>query len=278
MSHLSPISAPKTKKTEASSLVTKASLGGRPIDISTLRGHQLFVRRTASRGVLSTSSSAPPSRGRCGRRRRRFVATSRYRWPRPRRGAICCATPLQFELHAAVIMDARNNIYSSRQMRYLARHPVLSRYTLGGYERDIDRFCNWLRDHRPTQYNTMTRAGERGSRVVDYSMMDAATMKAFLDTYSVSGMMQYCNTFTWDACRRRESISDDLLQEIAKFINERKNWRFVLAKKRFNGMLMLAVFLVRARKRANDRLYRPGGTGYEICKRRYYEHESNLHK
>jgi hypothetical protein len=173
------------------------SVGGRPIDISTLRGHQLFVRRTASRGVLSTSSSAPPSRGRCGRRRRRrrFVATSRYRWPRPRRGAICCATPLQFELHAAVIMDARNNIYSSRQMRYLARHPVLSRYTLGGYERDIDRFCNWLRDHRPTQYNMMTRAGERGSRVVDYSMMDAATMKAFLDTYSVSGMMQYCNTF-----------------------------------------------------------------------------------
>jgi len=175
-------------------------------------------------------------------------------------------------------MNMYNRIYSSREMRHIAGDRWLSAHTLRGYEGTIDRFCNWLRDHRPAQYNTMTRVGERGSRVVIYSMMDAATMKAFLADYSIPTMKHFCNTITWDACQRRESISDDLVQEIAKFINERKRWRVRLAKHRFYGMLMLAVLLVRARKRATERLYRPGGKGYEICKQRYYEHESKVLK
>lgn len=181
--------------------------------------------------------------------------------------------------------DSNNN--NDARWAYMLRRIQLHRKNTNMFSR----YCNWLRKHRPELYERATRI-KNGKRIIVYSLLDITTICDFI-TYELSqteeerlSAMLYPQSKSvqreyMDIRRivpphiRLQALSYEI-EDIKMFVVSITNKQSIMRKKICNGFLRLAVLLVRARRRAADRLYCPGGTGYEQCREDFYNHATTI--
>ena len=152
----------------------------------------------------------------------------------------------------------------------------------------FSRYCNCLRKHRTELYKRTTRI-KNGERIIVYSLLDATTicdfvsyvfsqteeerLSAMLRLYPQSKVQrEYMNICDIVPPHIRLQALSYEIEDVNTFIVSIANNQSIMRKKICNGFLRLTVLLVRARRRAADRLYCPGGTGYEQCREEFYNH------
>jgi len=157
------------------------------------------------------------------------------------------------------------------------RAATITNATHRKYTNTISRFCNWLAQ-QPSLRHTI-RHDNNGDIVLIYNKLDAVTVKTYLGVhlrrrlrrYPVkSTVMNFHIAIQWGSRRANESLPRSYYDGI-RYCRMKP---FIIHKQICFGYLQLAVLLVRARKRANHRLYVPGGVGYERCREEFYNHAS----
>ena len=175
-----------------------------------------------------------------------------------------------------------NNNNDAGHLAYMLRRILIHRNDTNIFSR----YCNWLRKHRPELYKSTTRI-RNGERIIVYSSLEVTTicdfisyvfsqteeerLSAMLRLYPQSTVQREYNVCAIPTHIRLQALSCEI-EDINTFIVSITNNQSIMRKKICNGFLRLAVLLVRARRRAADRLYCPGGTGYEQCREEFYNH------
>ena len=148
------------------------------------------------------------------------------------------------------------------------------------YTNMISRFCNLLAQQ--PSHRHMIRHDNNGDLVLIYNRLDVAAVKTYtehlrrrLGRYPHwSTVMKLHDAIRWGSRLANESLSSTYRVGLQQYIRHCRIRPFIIHKQICFGFLRLAVLLVRARKRANNRLYIPGGAGYERCREEFYNHAS----
>ena len=172
-----------------------------------------------------------------------------------------------------------NNNNNAGHLAYMLRRILIHRNDTNIFSR----YCNWLRKHRPELYKSTTRI-KNGERIIEYSSLEVTTIYVFSQTEEerLSAMLrlypqskvqrEYMNICDIVPPHIRLQALSYEIEDVNTFIVSIANNQSIMRKKICNGFLRLTVLLVRARRRAADRLYCPGGTGYEQCREEFYNH------
>lgn len=145
--------------------------------------------------------------------------------------------------------------------------PIYTEYsqrTLLGHMKRLSRFYYWLEDNTNEQTRHTTL----------YSRVGIHTIKAFLRSVEPRGqakhdtMREYFSSIVWDTRVRQQALPLDFHVEVKSFI--RRCPKVAKFRKIWHGAIRLVVLFARAKKRANHRIYCPGGKGYERCRKEYY--------
>ena len=169
-------------------------------------------------------------------------------------------------------MDAHNNNDDDDH-----RAPTITNKSHRRYTNVLSRFCNWLAQQ--PSHRHMTRHNNNGEIVLIYNRVDAAIVDAYLHRRlgrppSMDTARSFYVAIRWGSRQAGESLSIGCYDIISNCCISLQSRLVIIRKKVCFGFLRLAVLLVRARKRANHRLYSPGGAGYERCREEFYSYAS----
>ena len=146
------------------------------------------------------------------------------------------------------------------------------------YTNMISRFCNLLAQQ--PSHRHMIRHDNNGDLVLIYNRLDVATVKTYTEHLCRRlGRYPHWSTVMKMGVTPCKWI---VVQYVVQYVpcgtttihTALRIRPFIIHKQICFGFLRLAVLLVRARKRANNRLYIPGGAGYERCREEFYNHAS----
>ena len=161
---------------------------------------------------------------------------------------------------------------------------------ISDYRRRIQKIIAWLKVEYPEHHDKivfdltdMQRANTNvyynATQDIRYDMLHHHVIQCFISAnktkangkhYQYDHLRKYHDAILYCSKLAKLNLPNTYKAEMKSFLDNLKKEK--TQAKICNGFLRLAVLLVRARRRAADRLYCPGGTGYEQCREEFYNH------